>query len=118
VTVRPRRRTPTVPATIARRVAIIALAGVACAGALAASCAVPLHPPGDDRATDLSGITRWWILIGQSNALESIDLRLQARDTEMVILSDDPRLSIGDIPRGTLRLGYLSVGEADRQKTY
>ena len=66
----------------------------------------------------LSGITRWWILIGQSNALDAIDWRLQARDTEMVILSDDPRLSISDIPRGTLRLGYLSVGEADRQKTY
>jgi uncharacterized protein (TIGR01370 family) len=97
---------------------VTAWVGVAWAGALAASCAVSLPPPGEGRAADLSGITRWWILIGHSNALESIDWRLQARDTEMVILSDDPRLSIGDIPRGTLRLGYLSVGEADRQKTY
>ena len=36
----------------------------------------------------------------------------------MVVLSDDPRISVSDLPRGTLRVGYLSVGEADRQQGY
>jgi uncharacterized protein (TIGR01370 family) len=34
----------------------------------------------------------------------------------MVILSDDPRIPVGELPAGTLRLGYLSVGEADRRR--
>jgi uncharacterized protein (TIGR01370 family) len=85
---------------------------LACAGALVTSCS---HR---SAMADLSGITRWWILIGHSSALEAIDWPRQAGDTEMVILSDDPRIDLGGIPRGTLRLGYLSIGEADRQKTY
>jgi uncharacterized protein (TIGR01370 family) len=31
----------------------------------------------------------------------------------MVILSDDPRIPLDSLPRATMRLGYLSVGEAD-----
>jgi uncharacterized protein (TIGR01370 family) len=95
---------------VARGIAIIA-----CAGALAAACATSAN---GRAVADLSGVTRWWILIGHSNALESIDWRLQALRTEMVILSDDARIPLGDIPATTLRLGYLSVGEVDRQKSY
>jgi len=72
--------------------------------------AIPVH--------DLSQVTRWWILIGHSNALDAMNWPQQTRDTEMVVLSDDPRIPIRDLPRGTLRLAYLSVGEADRQRPY
>jgi endo-alpha-1,4-polygalactosaminidase (GH114 family) len=92
---------------------------IACAAVLAASCAGASHRPITATGTaDLSGINQWWILLGRSSALDAIDWRLQARDTQMVILSDDPGIALGDIPRGTLRLGYLSVGEADPHKTY
>jgi uncharacterized protein (TIGR01370 family) len=97
---------------VARGIAIMAGA-MACA--LLASCATL---PGGRAAADLSGVTRWWILIGHSNALDAIDWGRQARHTELVVLSDDSRIRLGDIPPGTLRLAYLSVGEADRQKTY
>ena len=91
------------------------IALVACAAALGASCATSAN---SRAVADLSRVTSWWILIGHSNALESIDWRLQARRAEMVILSDDPRIPLGDFPPTTLRLGYLSVGEADPQKSY
>ena len=90
----------------------MAALGLVCSGC--ALTAKELRAP----TVTLDNIERWWILIGDSNSFESIDWKHQTRDTEMVILSDDPRLAIGDIPRGTLPLGYLSVGEADRKKTY
>jgi uncharacterized protein (TIGR01370 family) len=74
--------------------------------------------PSADSKARLSGVTRWWILIGRSNAFDAIDWRLPGRETEMVILNDDPGIVLGAIPPGTLRLAYLSVGEADRQKAY
>ncbi len=36
----------------------------------------------------------------------------------MVILSGDPRIPLSDLPRETIRLGYLSVGEADINRAY
>jgi len=96
-----------------------AAAVFACASALAAACAVcSRRTPNLASGTDLSHVSRWWILIGHSNAADVIDWRRQTRGTDMVILSDDPRIPVHDLPPGTLRLGYLSVGEADRQQSY
>jgi uncharacterized protein (TIGR01370 family) len=67
---------------------------------------------------DLAQVTRWWILIGHSNALDALDWRRQTRDVEMVVLSDDPRIPVRELAPGILRLAYLSVGEADRQRPY
>lgn len=80
----------------------------------ATSCAV-CSPEARSKSSALAGVERWWILIGDSNAFASIDWRHQTRDTEMVILNDDPRIPLGDIPASTLRLGYLSVGEVDER---
>jgi uncharacterized protein (TIGR01370 family) len=60
---------------------------------------------------DLWQVQRWWILIGASYALDAVDWHRQASDAQMVVLSGDPRVSLRDLPRDTIRLGYLSVGE-------
>ena len=81
------------------------LAGLLCIGACARS-----RPVATGR--DLWRVQRWWILIGASYALDAVDWRHQARDAQMVVLAGDPRVPLGDLPRDTIRLGYLSVGEA------
>ena len=67
---------------------------------------------------DLARVERWWILIGSSNALASVDWRHLARDAQMVILAGDPRLPLRDLPNETIRLGYVSIGEADAHRGY
>lgn len=66
----------------------------------------------------LAGIQRWWILIGHSDALGTVDWMRTATGTELVVLNDDPRIRLGTFPYGTLRLAYLSVGEADMQRPF
>lgn len=85
-----------------------------------AACA---HAPGAGGGSPgadgkLKDVRRWWILIGSSPALDAIDWRNQARDAQMVVLSGDPRIPLADLPRQTIRLGYLSVGEADPRRDY
>jgi uncharacterized protein (TIGR01370 family) len=71
------------------------------------------HPrPPVDRA-ELAHVERWWIVIGSSPMTESLDWRHYARDAQLVIVSNDPRIPIADFPPGTIRLAYLSVGETD-----
>ncbi len=67
---------------------------------------------------DLARVERWWILIGASPVLEGVDWRQAARDTQLVVLGGDPQIPPGDFPRGTLRLGYLSIGESDPRRPY
>jgi uncharacterized protein (TIGR01370 family) len=74
------------------------------------------RPPVD--AAALARVERWWIVIGSSPMLESIDWRHYARDAQMVVLSADPRISIDDLPQSTIRLAYVSVGEADPRRPY
>jgi len=69
-------------------------------------------------AADLTRVRRWWILIGASPVLEGVDWQQAARDTQMVVLGGDPQIPPGSFPRETLRLGYLSVGEADPRRPY
>jgi uncharacterized protein (TIGR01370 family) len=66
----------------------------------------------------LKDVHRWWILIGSSPALDAIDWRNHAQGTQMVVLSGDPRIPLRDLPRDTIRLAYLSVGEADPRRDY
>ena len=50
--------------------------------------------------------------------LDSIDWRHYARDAQMVVLSADPRIPVDDLPQSTIRLAYVSVGEADPRRPY
>ena len=74
------------------------------------------RPPVD--AAALARVERWWIVIGSSPMLDAIDWRHSARDAQMVVLSGDPRISIDDLPQSTIRLAYVSVGEADPRRPY
>jgi uncharacterized protein (TIGR01370 family) len=67
---------------------------------------------------DLGRVRRWWILIGASPVLEGVDWHQAARDTQLVVLGGDPQIPPGNFPRETVRLGYLSVGEADPRRPY
>ncbi len=69
-------------------------------------------------AADLARVNRWWILIGSSPALERADWRHHARNTQMVVLAGDPRVPVNAFPRPVIRLGYLSIGEADIHRGY
>jgi len=104
-------------AAAARTAAVLTCASLVATGCFGcamtgqrSSAAAPAH--------DLSQVTRWWILIGHSNAVDTVDWRQRTRDADMVILSDDPRIPVRELAEGTLRLAYLSVGEADRQRPY
>lgn len=88
--------------------ALLAVAALA----LAAAPTCTRRPPAAS-GSDLARVQRWWILLGHAAGLESVDWRHQARDTQLVVLSADPNIPLGDLPADTLRLGYLSVGEAN-----
>jgi uncharacterized protein (TIGR01370 family) len=88
------------------------------AGVLAMSIVACTHPRPPVNRAELARVERWWIVIGSSPVLESIDWRHYARDAQMVVLSGDPRIPIGDFPSNTIRLAYASVGEADPRRPY
>jgi len=50
--------------------------------------------------------------------LEGVDWRQAARDTQLIVLGGDPQIPPAQFPRETVRLGYLSVGEADPRRPY
>jgi len=74
------------------------------------------RPPVD--ANQLGSVEKWWIVIGSSPMLDAIDWRHYASNAQMVVLSGDPRIPIDDLPRATIRLAYVSVGEADPRRPY
>jgi len=83
--------------------------------AAAATLGACVHQPGAP-VRDLSYVSRWWILIGASYALDALDWRAPGREAQMVVLAGDPRERLRELPEGTVRLAYLSVGEADRAR--
>jgi uncharacterized protein (TIGR01370 family) len=85
---------------------------------MAGACATCSRNAARTSVSDLSKINHWWILIGHSNSFGWIDWERYTRNTDLVILSDDPRIPVAGMPAGVLRLAYLSVGEADQQKPY
>ncbi len=88
------------------------------AGVLAMSIVACTHPRPPVNGAALANVQRWWIVIGHSPVLESLDWRHYARDAQMVVVSGDPRIPIGDFPSATIRLAYVSVGEADARRPY
>jgi len=88
------------------------------AGVLAMTIVACTHPRPPVNGAALEHVQRWWIVIGHSPVLESLDWRHSARDAQMVVVSGDPRIPIADFPRATIRLAYVSVGEADPRRPY
>lgn len=88
------------------------------ASVLAMSIVACTHPRPSVSGADLAQVQRWWIVIGASPMLEGIDWRHYAREAQMVVLSGDPSIPIQDFPPATIRLAYLSVGEADTRRPY
>ena len=86
------------------------------AGVAAMSIVACTHPRPHVDGAALARVDRWWIVIGASPMLESLDWRHYARDAQMVVLSGDPSIPIQDFPASTIRLAYLSVGEADTRR--
>jgi uncharacterized protein (TIGR01370 family) len=84
---------------------------------LALSCHSCVHAP-SSKSTDLAHVRRWWILIGNSPTLEGVDWRQAARGAQMIVLGSDPQVPPAELPPETVRLGYLSVGEADPRRPY
>ncbi|HXT99434.1 MAG TPA: endo alpha-1,4 polygalactosaminidase [Polyangia bacterium] len=82
---------------------------------MVAACTHP-RPPVD--ASQLGSVERWWIVIGSSPMLDAIDWWHSARDAQMVVLSGDPRIPVDELPRSTIRLAYVSVGEANPRRPY
>src|SRR4029078_11009607 len=88
------------------------------------------RPPVD--AAALARVERWWIVIGSVPGVRGVRVRRHprhgqkggvcgrhyARDAQMVVLSGAPRISIDDLPQSTIRLAYVSVGEADPRRPY
>jgi polysaccharide biosynthesis protein PelA len=83
------------------------------AGLLAMSIVACMPPRPPVNPGDLARVERWWIVIGASPVLESLDWRHYARDAQMVVLSTDPRIPINQFPESTIRLAYISVAETD-----
>jgi uncharacterized protein (TIGR01370 family) len=88
------------------------------AGVLAMTIVACTHPRPPVNGAALEHVQRWWIVIGHSPVLESLDWRHSARDAQMVVVSGDPRIPIADFPKATIRLAYVSVGEADPRRPY
>jgi len=88
------------------------------AGVLAMTIVACTHPRPPVNGAALENVQRWWIVIGHSPVLESLDWRHYARDAQLVVVSGDPRIPIGDFPSATIRLAYVSVGEADARRPY
>lgn len=115
-----------IPPTVRRGVRQRRAVAPSCCSALLALLALlslsPLGchagPPAPASGADLARVRRWWILIGASPVLDGVDWRQAARDTQLVVLGGNPRIPPGTFPRETVRLGYLSVGEADPRRPY
>jgi uncharacterized protein (TIGR01370 family) len=83
--------------------------------AWASSCAICSRSLPRVSGVNLATVGRWWILIGHSNGLDTVDWGHYGRQADLVVLSDDPRIPLGALPAETLRLGYLSVGEINAE---
>jgi uncharacterized protein (TIGR01370 family) len=82
--------------------------------ALSAACATAAQ----SLVQPLDHVTRWWILLGRPGELTTAEWRRSIEDAELVILNDDQRLPL-DVPStSTIRLAYLSVGEAEAGRPY
>jgi polysaccharide biosynthesis protein PelA len=65
----------------------------------------------------LDGVTRWWIFLGRTDQTPGLDWR-GAGDAQLVILNHDARRPAELPPDPTIRIAYLSVGEAEASRPY
>jgi uncharacterized protein (TIGR01370 family) len=102
---------------------VAGVAGRALVAALLAAGALTALPTACARqrpavsGSELTRVERWWIVIGASHFLASADWRHHSRDTQMVVLSGDSPVPLGQLPPDTIRLAYLSVGETEAQSS-
>ncbi len=71
-----------------------------------------MYPP------SLSDARNWWILIGHIPEPDAIDWRRQTEGSDLVVLNADARIPLASLDPRTVRVGYLSVGEADPRRDY
>jgi uncharacterized protein (TIGR01370 family) len=62
-------------------------------------------------------VTRWWILLADRGEVTAVEWRRAVEGAELVIVNDDPRLPLAPAAP-TIRLAYLSVGEAEAGRPY
>ena len=68
-------------------------------------------------AEPLDHVTRWWIFLGTREAT-AIEWKRAADGAELVILNHDQRLPLEASTTATIRLAYLSIGEAEVGRPY
>jgi uncharacterized protein (TIGR01370 family) len=90
---------------------------VAALSFLAFSCHACMHAQ-SSKSAELARVRRWWILIGNSPTLDGVDWQQAARGAQMIVLGSDPQVPPAQLPPDVVRLGYLSVGEADPRRPY
>lgn len=101
------------------RIAAVFVSAVVAGAICALGCATMGRPAGGWPATrDLTHVKNWWILIGHNAEVASVNWRQQSIGADLVILNGDPHIPLADIPRDTVRIGYLSIGEADARRGY
>jgi uncharacterized protein (TIGR01370 family) len=66
----------------------------------------------------LDGVTRWWIFLGRTDQSPGFDWRGAADEAQLVILNHDPRRPIDLSSSPTIRVAYLSIGEAEPSRPY
>ena len=66
----------------------------------------------------LDRVTRWWIFLGRPAEATPIEWRRAAEGAELVILNQDHNRPLESSASSTIRLAYLSVGEAEAGRGY
>jgi uncharacterized protein (TIGR01370 family) len=95
----------------------IGLALLACA-ACAACAARSASSATRSVAEPLDHVTRWWIFLGASGEGTAREWKRASDDADLVILNYDRRLPLEAPTTPTIRLAYLSIGEAEVGRPY
>jgi uncharacterized protein (TIGR01370 family) len=62
-------------------------------------------------------VTRWWIVLANTGTVTTVEWTRAVEGADLVVLNDDRRLPLVPTTR-TIRLAYLSVGEAEMGRPY
>jgi uncharacterized protein (TIGR01370 family) len=66
----------------------------------------------------LDHVASWWIFLGAPGEATAIEWKRAAEGADLVILNYDQRLPLEKPTTATIRLAYLSVGEAEASRPY
>jgi hypothetical protein len=78
--------------------------------ALAVACA---HTPKEPQRSRLDGAKTWWIMIGHLPNPLNVDWSRVTDGVDVAVIDGDAGIPVGEWNPRTLRLAYLSVGEAN-----